>query len=110
MEGAPILRYELLALKVSDRSQAKLAYLFELGVNAELREEDGTHAGEHIYRVGRLCAALVSKQVVERSYVGSQRSPVAHMMLERRACPRTRWTNTSVSRAAELGGQSRIRN
>jgi putative two-component system response regulator len=51
-------RFEVEALKVSDRSQAKLAYLFELGVSAELREEDGTHAGEHIYRVGRLCAAL----------------------------------------------------
>jgi putative two-component system response regulator len=44
--------------KVGDRFNAKLAYLFELGVNAELREEDNARAGEHIYRTGRLCAAL----------------------------------------------------
>ena len=43
---------------VADKFNAKLAYLFELGVSAELREEDGAFAGEHIYRVGRLCAAL----------------------------------------------------
>ena len=43
---------------VADKFNAKLAYLFELGVNAELREEDSAFAGEHIYRVGRLCAAL----------------------------------------------------
>ena len=47
--------------RVADRFNAKLAYLFELGVNAELREEDSAFAGEHIYRVGRLCAALASE-------------------------------------------------
>jgi putative two-component system response regulator len=51
-------RFEVEASRVGDKFYAKLAYLFELGVTAELREEDGTHAGEHIYRVGRLCAAL----------------------------------------------------
>jgi putative two-component system response regulator len=51
-------RFEVEASRVSDRFQAKLAYLFELGVSAELREEDEAHAGEHIYRVGRLCALL----------------------------------------------------
>jgi len=34
------------SLESKRQSQAKLAYLFELGVSAELREEDGTHAGE----------------------------------------------------------------
>ena len=50
--------FEVEANKLGDRFHAKLAYLFELGVSAELREEDAASAGEHIYRVGRLCAAL----------------------------------------------------
>ena len=51
-------RLEFETSKVDERLQAKLAYQFELGVSAELREEDEAHAGEHLYRVGRLCAAL----------------------------------------------------
>lgn len=58
-------RFEVEASEVGERSQAKLAYLFELGVSAELREEDEAHAGEHIYRVGRLCAALAIEAVCE---------------------------------------------
>ena len=54
-------RFEVEAGKLGDRFHAKLAYLFDLGVNAELREEEAAHAGEHIYRVGRLCAALTSE-------------------------------------------------
>jgi len=46
--------------RVGDEFNAKLAYIFELGVNAELREEGDAFVGEHIYRVGRLCAALAS--------------------------------------------------
>ena len=53
--------FEVEANKVGDRFHAKLAYLFELGVSAELREEDAASAGEHIYRVGRLCAALAAE-------------------------------------------------
>ena len=44
--------------RTGDRLNAKLAYLFELGANAELIEEDSGYMGEHIYRVGRLCIAL----------------------------------------------------
>jgi putative two-component system response regulator len=51
-------RFEVEANRLSDKLHAKLAYLFELGVSAELREEDAANAGEHIFRVGRLCAAL----------------------------------------------------
>ena len=51
-------RFEIESSRLGERLQAKLAYLFELGVGAELREEEVPHAGEHIYRVGRLCAAL----------------------------------------------------
>lgn len=48
--------------RLGDRLHAKLAYLCELGASAELREEEGDiRAGEHIYRVGRLCAAVASK-------------------------------------------------
>ena len=54
-------QFEVEARKLGDRFQAKLAYLFELAVSAELREEDVAYAGEHIYRVGRLCAALASE-------------------------------------------------
>jgi putative two-component system response regulator len=54
-------RFDVEAHRFGDRFQAKLAYLFELAVSAELREEDATYAGEHIYRVGRLCAALASE-------------------------------------------------
>jgi putative two-component system response regulator len=46
---------------VGDKFNAKLAYLFELAVSAELREEDARYAGEHIYRVGRLGATLASE-------------------------------------------------
>ena len=54
-------RFEVEASKLGDRLHAKLAYLFELGVSAELREEGAAYAGEHIYRVGRLCSALASE-------------------------------------------------
>lgn len=54
-------RFEHDVQRVGDRFNAKLAYLFELGVNAELREEGTEYVGEHIYRVGRLCAALASE-------------------------------------------------
>jgi HD-GYP domain-containing protein (c-di-GMP phosphodiesterase class II) len=47
--------------EIGDKFHAKLTYLFELAVSAELREEDGAYVGEHIYRVGRLCAALASE-------------------------------------------------
>lgn len=53
--------FERLVARIDDRFKAKLAYLFELAVSAELREEDDRHVGEHIYRVGRLCAGLASE-------------------------------------------------
>ena len=51
-------RFEVEVGRIGDKFEAKLAHLFELAVNAELREEDGPHAGEHVYRVGRLCACF----------------------------------------------------
>lgn len=53
--------FERLVDKIGDKFQAKLAYLFELAANAELSEEDVQFSGEHIYRVGRLCASLAAE-------------------------------------------------
>ena len=53
--------FEQVVERIGDKFEAKLAYLFELAVSAELREEGGEYVGEHIYRVGRLCAALASE-------------------------------------------------
>jgi len=53
--------FEKVVERIGDKFKAKLAYLFELAVNAELREESGEHVGEHVYRVGRLCAALAAE-------------------------------------------------
>jgi HD-GYP domain-containing protein (c-di-GMP phosphodiesterase class II) len=53
--------FEVAVQRLGDRLHAKLAYLCELGVSAELREEGDAHAGEHIYRVGRLCALLAAE-------------------------------------------------
>lgn len=54
-------RFKVELREVGDLLHAKLAYLFELAVNAELREDSGPNPGEHIYRVGRLSVALASE-------------------------------------------------
>lgn len=54
-------RLERMVDSIGNKFQAKLAYLFELGANAELAEEEDQFSGEHIYRVGRLCASLAAE-------------------------------------------------
>lgn len=53
--------FEQVAERIGDRFRAKLAYLFELAVSAELQEEGVDYVGEHVYRVGRLCSALATR-------------------------------------------------
>jgi HD-GYP domain-containing protein (c-di-GMP phosphodiesterase class II) len=53
--------FEQVVERIGDKFRAKLAYLFELAVSAELQEEGIEYVGEHIYRVGSLCAALASE-------------------------------------------------
>ena len=53
--------FEQVVERIVDKFRAKLAYLFELAVSAELQEEGVEYVGEHIYRVGRLCSALAGE-------------------------------------------------
>jgi HD-GYP domain-containing protein (c-di-GMP phosphodiesterase class II) len=53
--------FEQVVGRIGDKFRAKLAYLFELAVSAELQEEGVEYVGEHIYRVGRLCSALAAE-------------------------------------------------
>ena len=62
-------RFAIEVNEIGDKVHAKLTYLFELAVSAELREEDGAYAGEHIYRVG-LCAQLAPRRVLDE-FAGS---------------------------------------
>jgi HD-GYP domain-containing protein (c-di-GMP phosphodiesterase class II) len=53
--------FEQVIGRIGDKFRAKLAYLFELAVSAELQEEGIEYVGEHIYRVGSLCALLAAE-------------------------------------------------
>jgi len=56
-----IAGYRVAIEDIGTRLSSKLHYLTELAVSAEIREGNGPHDAEHIYRVGALCSSLAAQ-------------------------------------------------